>query len=124
MTVNIISGLSSEVVGFEANVQLGIDWSPDGRQLAYTSNPAGGPTSNLWVVAPDGTHARQVTHLPNDWAASSPTFSPDGTRIAISLDTGNWAEIAIADLTGNAPEAVVGFRNQVPLNLDWSPTAS
>jgi Tol biopolymer transport system component len=122
MTVDIIRGLSSEVVGFEANVGLGIDWSPDGRLLAYTSNPAGGPTSDLWVVAADGSQRRQITHLPNGWTASSPTFSPDGTRIAMSLDTGGWTEIAIAELAGSVPEAVVGFRNLVPQNLDWGPT--
>ena len=124
MRVDIISGLTSEVVGFDANVQLGIDWSPDGRELAYTAKPAGGATTNLWVVATDGTHRRQITRLPKGSTASSPTFSPDGTRIAISLKTGNWAEIAVADLTGSTPEAVVAFRHQVPLNLDWSPTAS
>jgi hypothetical protein len=30
MTVDLLSGLSAHVVGFEANVQPGIDWSPDG----------------------------------------------------------------------------------------------
>lgn len=122
MTVDIISGLSSEVVGFEANVQLGIDWSPDGRLLAYTTNPAGGPTSDLWVVAADGSQQRQLTHLPDGWTASSPTFSPDSAHIAISLDTPGWAEIAIADLAGSLPEPVVGFRNLVPKELDWGPS--
>ncbi len=121
MTVDVISGLSSEVVGFEANVQLGIDWSPDGHLLAYTSNPGGGPTSDLWVVAADGSQSRQLTHLPEGWTASSPTFSPDGTRIAMSRQASGWAEIAVAELTGGVPEAVVGFRNLVPRELDWGP---
>ncbi len=122
MTVDIISGLSTELVGFEANVQLGIDWSPDGRFLAYTTHPAGGPSSDLWVVAADRSRKRQLTHLPDGWTASSPTFSPDGAHIAISLDTPGWAEIAIADLAGNPPAPVVGFRSLVPQELDWGPT--
>ncbi|MFZ0529474.1 MAG: hypothetical protein WAL91_02925 [Propionicimonas sp.] len=122
ITVDIISGLTSEVVGFEANVQLGIDWSPDGRLLAYTANPSGGPTRDLWVVGADGTHRRRLTRLADGATASSPTFSPDGTRIAVSVDSGGWAEIAVAELAGSVPEPVVGFRTLVPRDLDWSPT--
>lgn len=122
MTVDIISGLSTTLVGFEANVQLGIDWSPDGRLLAYTSNPGGGPTSDLWVVAADGSQRRRLTHLDPGWSAVAPSFSPDGTRIATILDAGDWAEVGIVELAGSVPEPVVGFRTLVPQELDWGPS--
>jgi len=64
-------------------------WSPDGKQIAFTSNrstpdPDRTPDSNIWVVAADntdkGAHLTQVTTNPGE--DESPTWSPDGKWIA------------------------------------------
>ena len=64
-------------------------WSPDGKQLAFTSNrsqpdPDATRDSNIWVVAADntdkGAHLTQVTTNPAP--DSQPTWSPDGSSIA------------------------------------------
>ena len=31
---------------------------------------------------PDGSHIRQITHLPEGWRDDAPAWSPDGERIA------------------------------------------
>jgi Tol biopolymer transport system component len=121
MTVDILSGVSSELVEFGANVQLGIDWSPDGRQVVYTSKPRGGSATNVWIAAVDGSGTRQLTHLDQGWTASSPTYSPDGGRIAMTLRAGDRAGIAVADTAGGKPTIVVGISTMRPRDLDWGP---
>ena len=63
-------------------------WSPDGKQLAFTSNRSADPDRNynndIWVVAADntdkGAHLTQITtNLGDD---NSPAWSPDGKWIA------------------------------------------
>jgi dipeptidyl aminopeptidase/acylaminoacyl peptidase len=64
-------------------------WSPDGKQLAFTSNrtmpdPDASRDTNIWVVAADntdkGAHVTQITTNPG--ADSQPAWSPDGKWIA------------------------------------------
>ena len=54
----------------------GIDWSPDGKQIAY--QPIG---DSLFIVNVDGGATRAL-HIPND--AHEPAWSPDGTQIAMA----------------------------------------
>jgi dipeptidyl aminopeptidase/acylaminoacyl peptidase len=63
-------------------------WSPDGKQLAFTSNrstpdPDATRDSNIWVVAADntdkGAHLTQITTNPG--ADNQPAWSPDGKWI-------------------------------------------
>jgi len=60
-----------------------IDWSPDGKWIAFQLAPGGGLNSQIAVVRPDGTGMRQLTEggKVNNWLA---TWTPDGKAIAIS----------------------------------------
>lgn len=51
-------------------------WSPEGDRIAFLR----GETPQIWLIAPGGGEAMQVTHLP--LGAGRPRWSPDGTRIA------------------------------------------
>ena len=84
-------------------------FSPDGSEIAYTSDAAGG--DNIWIMQADGSNPRQLSKekfrlLNNPW------WSPDGTYIAArkhfttgrSLGTG---EIWIYHRNGGSGIAVV-----------------
>jgi dipeptidyl aminopeptidase/acylaminoacyl peptidase len=68
-------------------------WSPDSKQLAFTSNRSADPDRNynndIWVVSADnsdkGTHLTQITTNPGD--DNSPAWSPDGKWIAYVTQT-------------------------------------
>lgn len=54
-------------------------FSPDGSRIAFTSDRGGG--DNIWVMQPDGSDKRQLTH--EDFRLlNSPAWSPDGRFIA------------------------------------------
>jgi TolB protein len=61
------------------------DWSPDGRWILVRSNEDGDfLNSQLYVVHPDGSGLRQITHVSADTMLLSASFSPNGARIVFS----------------------------------------
>jgi TolB protein len=58
-----------------------VDWSPDGRSILFTShrdNP--GNYTDIYVMRPDGSDVKRLTHA----RAYTPAWSPDGTHIVFS----------------------------------------
>ena len=63
------------------------DWSPDGNQIAFSSNRDG--NREVYVMNADGTNPINLTNHPA--RDGGPAWSPDGTRIAFSTNRdGNW----------------------------------
>src|SRR5437762_183844 len=63
---------------FDAGLQTGATWSPDGRFIAYSSNRGG--KFDIWVQSVSGGDAVEITHEPGqNW---QPEWSPDGKYIA------------------------------------------
>ena len=56
-------------------------WSPDGRQIAFSSGVIWKGDADIWVVRADGTEKRNLTETP-DFSESEPSWSPDGQKIA------------------------------------------
>ena len=62
-------------------------WSPDGSQLAFTSNRDGNP--ELYIADADGTNVRRLTTHPG--IDTTPTWSPQGHQIAFTSDPHRFA---------------------------------
>jgi Tol biopolymer transport system component/imidazolonepropionase-like amidohydrolase len=68
-------------------------WSPDGSELVYSSDKAGGQLQ-LWLRDIKTGHERQLTHISTQ--PISPAFSPDGKRIAYLDVDGMWRRSGVA----------------------------
>ncbi|HVA62937.1 MAG TPA: winged helix-turn-helix domain-containing protein [Terriglobales bacterium] len=62
-------------------------WSPDGRWIAYASQPVGQPTRAYVVSAAGGaSHLIGTAAALRDTDESTPDWSPDGTRLVVALE--------------------------------------
>lgn len=68
------------------------DWSPDGKFLIFAAR------GDIWKVPADGGVAVALTEGP--YYQSEPVFSPDGNRIALTMDIDGNLEIGMVDATG------------------------
>jgi dipeptidyl aminopeptidase/acylaminoacyl peptidase len=57
-------------------------WSPDSKQIAFISDRGG--SEQAWLMAPDGTNARQVTSLSTE--AGGVLYSPDGQNLVFTSE--------------------------------------
>jgi Tol biopolymer transport system component/DNA-binding winged helix-turn-helix (wHTH) protein len=99
---------------FDAGLQFGPTWSPDGRFLAYSSDREG--KFNIWVQQEGGIHPVKITSGPgNNW---QPDWSPDGRRIVFRSEAGGGLFV-IPALGG--PEQKISSFGYLPR---WSPDGS
>jgi len=61
------------------------DWSPDGNWIVFRSH-IDDVNSNIYVVHPDGSGLRQLTHFKRTANVRSACFSPDGKWIVLGTD--------------------------------------
>jgi dipeptidyl aminopeptidase/acylaminoacyl peptidase len=61
------------------------DWSPDGSQIVFQGGSVA--DQSLYVVTPDGTGLRRLTHKRYD---SAPSWSPDGRKIVFAGGGSVW----------------------------------
>ena len=75
---------------------ISIDWSPNGRQIAYTSFETGKPT--VWIHDLSTGKRRQVAAFRGN--NSAPAFSPDGGTLAVALSKDGGTKIYLLDVNG------------------------
>ena len=96
-------------------------WSPDGARIAYTmTDTADSDLRHVWVMAADGSGARQLTFA-ESWDAD-PTWSPDGRRIAFARLTEQEIryDIYIIPVEGGAEERVTDDPHD-DMHPNWTP---
>jgi Tol biopolymer transport system component len=102
----------------------GVAWSPDGQELAFTSNRSG--NEEIWAVDPrqEGAAPRQLTDDgAGDWV---PAYYPDGSRIAFVSDRTGEPEIWSMARDGTDLRNLTNHPQHFDGNwsLSWSPDGS
>jgi Tol biopolymer transport system component len=93
-------------------------WSPDGEWLLFAGAPERFSPRDLYLVHPNGTGLTQLTDTPDD--EITPTWSPDGTRIAFATNRDGNYEIYVMLADGTRP---VRLTNHPAFDADpaWRP---
>lgn len=97
----------------------GASWSPDGKQVAFTTNISG--RMNLWTVAAEGGWPIQLGI--SDQRQISPAWSPDGRWISVLSDHDGdemWDIFLISPQTGETVNFTL-TRNSQEMDPAWSP---
>ncbi len=88
-------------------------WSPDGR-VVYDRRGGRGET-NIWVMEPDGSNARQLT-VSAGLINQAPRVSLDGRYIVFLSDRSGYLQIWRMDIDGNNPKPLTN----TALDILWS----
>ncbi len=67
---------------------FGLSWSPDGQWIVF------GESRSFLLVRPDGTEEHTIYTCPLTCGIGAPTWSPDGTKIALTISPGRIVTIA------------------------------
>jgi Tol biopolymer transport system component len=124
MLMSALGGSESKLTDAAANAG-GIDWSPDGKYVAFPEVPAPGEVPQIVLLSPDTGERRVVkTPPPRELGDGLPRFSPDGKALAFVRYRPGPSPIGIVSLTGQLGEArlITPARMSVGLTpLAWTP---
>jgi len=94
-------------------------WSPDGTQIAFTSDFHTALPSNIYVMNADGTNVVRLTDSLNDF---DPAWSPDGTQIAFrSNRDGIVSSIYAMNVDGSNLHRITSSAPASDEKPTWSP---
>jgi Tol biopolymer transport system component len=104
------------------------DWSPDGTKIAFNSywDQHPGKSANVYVINPDGTHMRALTHDKGGRVNSfRPSWSPDGKKLVIAraVPKGKQGrlDLYIINPHGNGLRRLTSNKVAFAAAPDWGP---
>ncbi len=96
-----------------------IEWSPDGKTVAYASRKT--PEDKSKIVVVDLATGDVIGGVPGETRSHSANFSPDGKRMLYLSEIKVW----VADALGQNGKAIVsGTHDSFPIDPTWSPDGS
>ena len=126
--IDVESKTASEIVKSEGVIS-DPQWSPDGREIAYTTNPTpkadDGSVSDVMIAMADGSGSPRKLNQ-NDGPDFGARWSPDGKSIAFNTRAGTPVAVGFARLNviaagGGTPRIVAPAFDSPVSNVSWSP---
>ena len=102
----------------DSGVNGGPTWSPDGKQIAFSSNRDPDGKARIWVMNADGSNQRKLTDTQRFYGGQ-PSWSPDGTKILIN----GYREIFVMNADGSNARPLTNdpTRRGMYFSPRWSP---
>jgi Tol biopolymer transport system component len=101
--------------GFQRTPQ----WSPDGKQIAFSMNVPRYGTDNVFVINADGVGMKNL--IDTRRFAADPAWSPDGSRIAfVSAIVGRAGRLTVMNTDGTNQTDVLGHDLHVAVYPAWT----
>ncbi len=94
-------------------------WSPDGKQIVFTSAPPDNSSSNIEIIDANGSNRRVLAHM-DKTHNFRPHWSPDGKYLAFTSDRTGKDEVFILDMTSMALYQVTHDSN-TNIVTSWGP---
>ncbi len=93
-------------------------YSPDGKQIVFTSNRDAADSLEIYVMDADGKNVRKVTNAPHCYNGG-PFFSPDGKRVIFRSDRKekDRLQLYVINADGTGEKALTDDQNWVC----WAP---
>ena len=107
---------------FFQHVQEAPAWSPDGTQIAFSTNLD--RQFEIYKIDVKSLRMTRLTHTPRNVADTQPTWSPDGEQIAYvkqKLARGTHSSIYRMDSDGSHSTPVFEEERKYAFNPDWAP---
>ena len=95
-----------------------VSWAPDGNKLAVALT-ADHYNTEIYTVDTDGGNLKQLTFT--DGINTSPSFSPDGSRIAFVSNRGGSPQIYIMNSDGTGQERITYNDSSYNSSPAWAP---
>lgn len=108
--VDLAGGLAAvpQQLAPSTRVESSPDISPDGSQIAFTSNRSG--SNEVWIADASGTNPRQLTALAS---TAHPRWSPDGRQLAVVVkSSASAASIHVVDASSGASRRLTSGTTQ------------
>jgi Tol biopolymer transport system component/DNA-binding winged helix-turn-helix (wHTH) protein len=116
-----IGGAPRKILDLEYGV-AGLDWSPDGRYLAYSSRRVYCGPMRIYLYSFETGRSEQLTSP--FWSSQGdfrPAFSPDGKNVAFIRGDRTWLkDIFIVPTTGGEARRLTSSQHYIS-GLDWMP---
>jgi dipeptidyl aminopeptidase/acylaminoacyl peptidase len=103
-------------------------WSPDGKRIAFVSSREG--SLEIYSMNADGSDQRRLTsgarsncNGPCEIGPFTPSWSPDGTRIAYASDRDGDRDLFVMNADGSGSTKVASQTGTQEFEVDWQPAA-
>ncbi|MFH1066553.1 MAG: biopolymer transporter Tol [bacterium] len=100
----------------DKSISLGPKWSPNGKEIAYTSYCKNFP--DVWIINLATSRRKRVAFFPG--LNAQPAFSPDGETIALTLSKDGNTELYMLPVSGGSPTRLTQTRG-TEASPTWSP---